>query len=349
MSLPVNALTLDEIANRFGGTVVGDGATVVSQVGALENAQPGQISFIVQQRYRRMLDQCRASALIVAPGDSDVPYRPLIVHDNPYVLFARLAAHFNPPEAFAAGIHPAATVDPSATVAASAYVDAHASIGPGARVGERSVIGPGTRIERDVQIGEDCRLVANVTVYHDCVLGDRVIVHGGAVIGADGFGLAMDAGAWRRIPQIGRVLLGNDVEVGANTTIDRGALDDTVIEDGVKLDNQIQIGHNCRIGAHTAIAGCVGIAGSTHIGRYCRIGGSAMIGGHLRIVDNVEIGGATAVPKSILKAGTYSGLFPISRHQDWLKNAAHIRHLDALANRVRELESRLAEMERTST
>ncbi len=167
------------------------------------------------------------------------------------------------------------------------------------------------------------------------------------MIGADGFGLAWEGGRWRKIPQIGRVVIGDDVEVGANTTIDRGALDDTVIEEGVKLDNQIQIGHNCRIGAHTAIAGCVGIAGSTRIGRYCRIGGSAMIGGHLEIADNVEISGATAVPKSILKPGTYSGLYPISAQHDWLRNAAHIRHLDALVERVRALETKLADMERT--
>ena len=346
---PTPVLTLDEIARRFGGTVVGDGGTVVDQVGTLENARPGQISFFAQERYRKILDRCQASALIVGPNDSALPGRPLIVSDNPYALFARLSAHFNPPEAFAPGVHPTAAIDPTASVAASAHGGAHASIGPGARVGERCVVGPGSRVARGSQLGEDCRLMANVTVYHDCILGSRVIVHGGAVIGADGFGLAMEAGVWRKIPQIGRVIIGDDVEIGANTTIDRGALDDTVIEDGVKLDNQIQIGHNCRIGAHTAIAGCVGIAGSTRIGRYCRIGGSAMIGGHLQIVDNVEIGGATAVPKSILKPGTYSGLFPISQHQDWLRNAAHIRHLDALANRVRELESRLADMERKST
>ncbi len=346
---PTVALTLDEIVRHFGGSVVGDGTTSVSQVGTLENARPGQISFFAQERYRKTLDQCRATALIVGPNDRDLAGWPLIVCDNPYALFARLSTHFNPPETFAPGVHPTASIDPTAHVAATAHVGAHVSIGPGARVGERCYLGPGTRIARGTALGEDCRLMSNVTVYHDCVLGSRIIVHSGAVIGADGFGLAMDGGAWRKIPQIGRVVIGDDVEVGANTTIDRGALDDTVIEEGVKLDNQIQIGHNCRIGAHTAIAGCVGIAGSTRIGRYCRIGGSAMIGGHLQIVDNVEIGGATAVPKSILKPGTYSGLFPISQHQDWLRNAAHIRHLDALANRVRELESRLADMERKST
>lgn len=346
---PPSALTLEDIAGRFGGEVLGDGSAVISQVATLENARPGQISFFAQQRYRKLLDACRASAVIVGPDGRELSRRPLLVCDNPYALFARLSAYFNPPEPVEPGVHPTAAVASDARVASTAHLSAHASIGPGARVGERTFIGPGVSIGRGTQVGDDCRLFANVTVYHDCILGDRVMVHGGAVIGADGFGLAMDGGIWRKIPQIGRVVIGNDVEIGANTTIDRGALDDTIIEDGVKLDNQIQIGHNCRIGAHTAIAGCVGIAGSTHIGRYCRIGGSAMIGGHLQIVDNVEIGGATAVPKSILKAGTYSGLFPISQHQEWLKNAAHIRHLDALANRVRELESRLADLERKST
>jgi UDP-3-O-[3-hydroxymyristoyl] glucosamine N-acyltransferase len=247
------------------------------------------------------------------------------------------------------GMHPGAHVHPRASVDAAACIGPGAVVCAEARVGAGTLVDPGAWIGERVVIGSDCRIHANAAVYHDCVIGDRVILHAGAVIGADGFGLAMEAGRWQKIPQIGRVVLGDDVEVGANTTIDRGALDDTVIEEGVKLDNQIQIGHNCRIGAHTAIAGCVGIAGSTRIGRYCRIGGSAMIGGHLEITDNVEIGGATAVAKSILKAGSYTGLFPISKHQDWLKNASHIRHLDALAAQVRELERRLAELEGKQT
>jgi UDP-3-O-[3-hydroxymyristoyl] glucosamine N-acyltransferase len=219
-------------------------------------------------------------------------------------------------------------------------------VAAGAVIGARTVLKPGCSVGENARVGADCLLYSNVTVYHDCVIGDRAILHAGAVVGADGFGIAWEDGHWRKIPQIGRVLIGDDVEVGANTTIDRGALDDTVIEEGVKLDNQIQIGHNCRIGAHTAIAGCVGIAGSTHIGRYCRIGGSAMIGGHLEIADQVEIGGATAVPKSLSKPGTYTGLFPISPHADWLRNTAHIRHLDALAERVRALEKQLADIAR---
>jgi UDP-3-O-[3-hydroxymyristoyl] glucosamine N-acyltransferase len=272
--------------------------------------------------------------------------RPRIVCDNPYAYLARLSAFFNPPAVIEPGVHPAAEIHPQAQVAPSACVGPHANIAAGAVIGAGSVIGPNCSIGERARVGEGCRLHANVSIYHDCIIGDRVVLHSGVVIGADGFGLAMEAGRWLKIPQIGRAVIGNDVEVGANTTIDRGAMDDTVIEDGVKLDNQIQIGHNCRIGAHTAIAGCVGIAGSTRIGRYCRIGGSAMIGGHLEIVDRVEISGATAVPKSLLKAGHYSALFPIAPHEDWLRNAAHVRHLDAMHQRLKQLEARLAQLER---
>jgi UDP-3-O-[3-hydroxymyristoyl] glucosamine N-acyltransferase len=340
------AYRLGELVERFGGQLLGDPEVRISQVATLEGAGPEHISFFTNLRYRRQLDTTRAGAVILAAPAADATQRPRIVCDDPYAYFARLSAFLNPPEAIEPGIHPNAAVHPEARLDGSAQVGPHASIAAHAVVGAGSVIGPGCSIGQRVRVGQHSRLHANVTVYDDCVIGDRVILHSGAVIGADGFGLAMDGGRWRKIPQIGRVLIGDDVEVGANTTIDRGALDDTVIEEGVKLDNQIQIGHNCRVGAHTAIAGCVGIAGSTRIGRYCRIGGSAMIGGHLEIVDNVEISGATAVPKSLLRAGTYSGLFPIALHEDWLKNGSHVRHLDAMYRRLKDLEARLAELER---
>ncbi|HZP85171.1 MAG TPA: UDP-3-O-(3-hydroxymyristoyl)glucosamine N-acyltransferase [Burkholderiales bacterium] len=344
------SLSLQQIADRFGAQVVGDSSIRVCQVATLEQASGNQVSFLTQPRYQRQAETSRAGAIIVAPADAaKLPARALLISENPYALFARLSAHFNPPAPVVPGVHPRAAIHSDARIDPSARVDACAVIAADAVVGANSWIGPGSSIGPGVQIGADCRLHANVSIYAACRLGDRVIVHSGAVIGADGFGLAMEQGSWRKIPQIGRVLIGNDVEVGANTTIDRGALDDTIIEDDVKLDNQIQIGHNCRIGAHTAIAGCVGIAGSTRIGRYCRIGGSAMIGGHLEIVDKVEIGGATPVAKSILKPGHYSGVFPISTHQEWLKNAAHIRRLDILATRIKELEARLADMERNDT
>ena len=340
-----HAYRLAEIVHRFGGELLGDADVLITQVATLEAAGPGQISFFASARYRKQLEQTRADAIILTAEAADSTQRPRIVCKDPYAYFARVSALLNPPATIVPGIHALAAIHASARVAASASIGPFVSIGAGAQVGDGTVVGAGCAIGDNACVGRDCRLYANVSVYQDCVIGDRVILHSGVIIGADGFGLAWEGGHWNKIPQIGRVVLGDDVEVGANTTIDRGALSDTVIEEGVKLDNQIQIGHNCRIGAHSAIAGCVGIAGSTRIGRYCRIGGSAMIGGHLEIADNVEISAATAVPKSILKAGTYTSLFPISSHRDWLRNASHIRHLDSLARRVRDLEARLAELE----
>jgi len=205
------------------------------------------------------------------------------------------------------------------------------------------VIGAGCSIGDHVVIGSHARLYPRVVIYHDCVIGDNLIAHSGVVIGADGFGIAMDEGRWIKIPQIGRVVIGDDVEIGANTTLDRGALDDTVIEEGVKLDNQIQIAHNVRIGAHTAIAGCVGIAGSTSIGKYCQIGGSAGILGHLKIADRVVISSFTLIGKSIREAGTYTGIFPFSKMDEWKKNAVQMRHLDEMLNRIKVLEKLLSE------
>jgi len=283
--------------------------------------------------------------VIVAPEFADAIACARIICNDPYAYFARVSSLLNPPQPVSPGIHASAVIHPSEGVAGGVAIGPFVSIGANAEVGEGSLLEAGCVLGDNVRVGRGSRLYARVIVYHDCVVGDRVILHSGVIIGADGFGLAWEGGRWNKIPQIGCVLIGNDVEVGANTTIDRGALDDTVIEEGVKLDNQIQIGHNCRIGAHTAIAGCVGIAGSTRIGRYCRIGGGAMIGGHLEIVDKAEISGATVVIKSILKPGNYTSLFPISLHKDWLRNASHIRHLDALAGRLRALEARLAESE----
>jgi len=338
--------TLSEIVARFGGEIRGDSSVAIRQVATLESAQSDHISFFSNPRYRRLLDRTQAGALIVNRECAESTDRPRIVCDDPYVYFARLSAFLNPVPTVVPGVHASAAVDASAKVDPSACIGPFAAVAAGAVIGPRTVLHPGCRVGENVRVGSDCRLYDNVVVYHDCVIGDRVILHAGVVIGADGFGLAWDAGRWRKIPQIGRVVIGDDVEVGANTTIDRGALDDTVIEEGVKLDNQIQIGHNCRIGAHTAIAGCAGVAGSTRIGRYCRIGGSAMIGGHLEIADNVEISGGTGVPKSIHKPGTYTSVFPISSHAEWLRNASHIRHLDALAGRIHELEKRVADLER---
>jgi UDP-3-O-[3-hydroxymyristoyl] glucosamine N-acyltransferase len=335
------AYSLTEIVVRFGGRIEGDAATTVTQVATLDSAAAGQIGFLANSKYRKQLESTHAAAVIVAESDADLTTLPRIVCDNPYSYFAKLSALLNPlPEAMP-GIHASAVIGDGAKVSSTAQIAEFVSIGEGASIGSGSVIMAGCSIGAYATIGENTRLYPRVVVYHDCVVGNNVIVHSGAVIGADGFGIAMEQGAWLKIPQIGRAIIGNDVEIGANTTIDRGALDDTVIEDGVKLDNQIQIAHNVRIGAHTAIAGCVGIAGSTTIGRYCRIGGSAGILGHLTIADGVEISSFTLIGKSIRAKGIYSGIYPFSEKDGWLKNAAHLRHLDEMASRLKQLEKEI--------
>lgn len=335
------SFSLGELIERFGGSVVGDASVRIVQVAPLESAQSGHLSFLTNNRYQRQLAATRASAVILGEDLRYATQLPRIVCGNPYAYFAKVSTLLNPVPAFSPGVAATATVARDARIAATAFIGAGAVVEASAIVGEHVQIGAGCYIGRGVRIGDRSLLHANVTVYHDCVLGNGVIIHSGAVIGADGFGMAMENGRWIKIPQIGRVIIGDDCEIGANTTIDRGALEDTVLEEDVKLDNQIQIGHNCHIGAHTAIAGCVGIAGSTRIGKLCRIGGSAMIGGHLDIVDNVEISGGTTIPKSILKAGTYTSVFPVSLHQDWLKNASLLRHLRDMRERIRVLEEKL--------
>ncbi|KON79332.1 UDP-3-O-(3-hydroxymyristoyl)glucosamine N-acyltransferase [Azoarcus sp. PA01] len=328
---------LDELVERLGGELLGDPATPVRRVGTLEQAGEGDLAFLANPKYQSRLAACGASAVILAPAARDLTALPRIVTADPYIYFARVAQLFNPPEAFVPGVHPAASV--ASPVPASVSVAAGASIDVDVELGEHVVIGPGCRIGRGARIGAGSRLNANVTIYHDCVVGRDCIVHAGAVIGADGFGFARERdGSWVKIPQVGRVVIGDDVEIGANTTIDRGALDDTVIGDGVKLDNQIQIGHNVRIGARTAIAGCVGIAGSTTIGARCMIGGQAGIIGHLDIVDDVVVSAGTLVTKSIRRRGVYTANLPVQGHAEWVKNFAHLRHLDALVDRIRALE-----------
>jgi len=330
--------TLAELAGRFGGTVVGDAAVRIRQVAPLETAGPEELSFLTNRKYQKLLSTTRAAAVLLSADSADATQLPRIVCNNPYASYARIASLINPEHRPAPGIHAGAFVDAQASVAASAAIGPCAVIEKDAEIGEFVVIGPNSFVGRGVRIGAHSRLHPNVTIYHDCVIGERVILHAGVVIGADGFGMAMDDGRWLKIPQIGRVVIGDDVEVGASTTIDRGALDDTVIEEGVKLDNQIQIGHNCHIGAHTAIAGCTGIAGSTRIGKYCMLGGNAMISGHLTIADRVVVSGGTLVAKSITAPGTYTAVFPMQPHAQWLKNAALLRHLDELMERVRGLE-----------
>ena len=341
-------VTLTELIAHFGGELVGDGARIVSQIAPLDRAQPDEISFVSQSKYLPQLAGTHAGAVILPVDARDATDLPRILTPNPYLYFARVSALLNPPLRPPAGIHPLATVAADAEIAADVCIAAGAVIGSGARIGARTVIGANSVVGDHVRIGADCLLHANVTLYHGCEVGERCILHAGCVIGADGFGFAPNEGKWEKIPQIGRVLIGNDVEVGAGTTIDRGALEDTVIEEGVKLDNLIQIAHNVYIGAHTAIAACTGIAGSAKIGRHCMIGGAAMIVGHVEIADGTRISTNTLITKSLPKSGTYTSALPFSEHETWQKNAVHMRNLDKLVRRIKQLETRLNELESKS-
>ena len=331
------ALSLGEIATRLGGRVVGDAGILIEQVGTLEHAGPRQIAFLANPRYRSQLSATRAGAVILGPQAESLTRAPRIVSDNPYAYFARVSRLLNPEGAPQPGVHAAAHVDRSARVAASARIDAGAVVEAGAEIGDRAWIGAGCFVGEGAAVGEDSRLHPSVVVYRSCRIGARALVHSGAVIGADGFGMALDGGRWVKVPQIGRVLIGDDVEIGANTTIDRGAIEDTVIEDGVKFDNQVQVGHNCHIGAHSALAGCVAIAGSTRIGQRCMIGGAARIVGHLTLCDDVQVSACTFITRSIRKPGTYTGVYPFEENASWARNAAWLRQLARLAERVAAL------------
>jgi UDP-3-O-[3-hydroxymyristoyl] glucosamine N-acyltransferase len=334
-------ISLGELASRVGATVEGDGKVIVRRVGTLENAGPDAIAFLSNARYRSQLAATRAAAVIVAPADADATPLPKLIHANPYATYARVASILYPQAPSAPGIDPTARIASGASVDPSASIGPYAVIGPNARIGARAAVGAHCVVGDEATIGEDARLYPRVTLYPRSVIGARTIVHSGAVIGADGFGMAEDAGQWLKIPQVGRAVVGDDCEIGANTTIDRGAIDDTVIENDVKLDNQIQVGHNCRIGAHSAIAGCTGIAGSTTIGRKVRIGGAANIGGHLTIADGVVIAGATTVIGNVKEPGVYMGVFPLMPQDDWRHAAVEVRRLRMLSSRVAELERAL--------
>lgn len=338
------ALRLDEIVARLGGVLQGDGSVVITQVGTLASAGAGQIAFLANPKYRQQLQATGATAVIVPPQFAADTSLPRIVHPNSYAYYARVVALLNPSPRRTAGIHPSAVVH--STVPASASVGENVVIGRDSRLGENVTLYPGCVIGDGVSVGDDSLLYPNVVVYRDCVIGKRAVIQAGAVIGGDGFGFAKEGERWIKIPQIGRVVIGDDVEIGANTSIDRGALDDTVIGDGVKIDNQIQIAHNVTIGEHSALAGCVGIAGSTKIGRRCTVGGAGMIIGHLDLADDVHISAGSMVTKSLRKPGQYTSIYPLEAHDAWLQNAAQIKRLAKLAERVSELEKILEKTEK---
>jgi UDP-3-O-[3-hydroxymyristoyl] glucosamine N-acyltransferase len=341
-------LSLNQIVQELGGTVSGEGELEIYKVGSLALAQQGAIGFFNNTKYTAQLNNTHVSAVIIKPEHKELTSLPKIITDNPYAYFAKASQLFNPILETASGIHVSAVVDPDATVPNSCSIAANAVVGASAVLGERVVIGVGSVIERDCTIGENTMLEANVTIKHGSRIGVHCHLFSGSVIGNDGFGYAEEGGDenakhWVKIPQVGNVVIGDHVDVGANTTIDRGTIDDTVVEDGVKLDNLIQIAHNCRIGAHTVIAGCVGVAGSAIIGKHCKIGGAAMILGHLNIADDVTISPGTMIMRSIQKSGTYTALMPLQEHSAWLKTAVNIRQLSQLTERIKALETAAAD------
>jgi UDP-3-O-[3-hydroxymyristoyl] glucosamine N-acyltransferase len=339
-------ISAGELVSRLGGELVGDGGVRLRRIAPLDGAAPDAISFLSNPRLRPQLAGTQAGCVVVAPALRDeVRARPAaILTDDPYLYYARLTQlwvqHLRPPPA--PGVHPSAVVEPGAQVHPRAAVAAHAQVGRGAVVAAGAVVGPQCLVGAGAQIGEHTRLGARVTLADGCRIGARGRVQPGAVIGADGFGFAPTHGRWEKIEQLGAVRIGDDVEIGANTCIDRGALGDTVIGDGVKLDNLIQIGHNVTIGAHTAMAAFVGVAGSTHIGKHCTFGGQVGIVGHIRIVDQVHVGAGAKVLQSILTPGRYGGAFPVDAAGTWEKNAVLVRQITTLRERIRALENRNA-------
>ncbi len=332
---------------RLTATVRGDPAHRIRAVATLAAADANHLAFLANSRYRAQARASCAGAIVLSRGDAEALFAgattastTLIICDQAYAWYAFAAQLLAPVQEPVPGIAAEARVARDTIIAASARIDAGAVVESGAQIGERCWLGAGAYVGERVHVGADSRLHPGARLLAQCVLGARAIVHSGAVIGADGFGFAPLDGRWIKIPQIGRVVLGDDVEIGANTTIDRGALGDTVVEDGVKIDNQVQIAHNCRIGAHSAIAGCAGIAGSAVIGRGCQIGGAAMIHGHIEIADGVIVSAGTLISRSISEPGFYTGVFPFMRNREWEHNAAALRHLDELRDRVRKLEAR---------
>ncbi|KIY40868.1 MULTISPECIES: UDP-3-O-(3-hydroxymyristoyl)glucosamine N-acyltransferase [Pseudomonas] len=334
-------MTLGQLAEALGATLKGPEALQITGLATLQEAGPGQLSFLANPQYRKFLDNSQAAAVLLKAADAEGFAGNALIVADPYLAYARISHLFDPKPKAVAGIHP------SAVVAEDAQVDASASIGPfaviesGARIAANVTVGAHCVVGARCVIGEGGWLAPRVTLYHDVTIGKRVVIQSGAVIGGEGFGFANEKGVWRKIAQIGGVTIGDDVEIGVNTAVDRGALSDTRIADGVKLDNQIQIAHNVQIGEHTAMAACVGISGSTRIGKHCTIAGGVGMVGHIDVCDNVFVSGMTMVTRSITEAGAYSSGTAMQPLAEWRKSAARIRHLDDMAKRLQQLEKRV--------
>ena len=330
--------TLEQIAQNVKGKVLGDGAWEVNSVATLKSAKSHQVSFLANSKYTKHLESTNAGAVLVTQKMAEAVTGNAIIVEDSYIAYALVARLLNPEPENYAGIAATAVVNPNAKIPEDACIDANVVIGNNVSLGRGAFIGAGTVIQDGVIIGNNARINPNVTICHDVIIGDDVIIHPGVVIGADGFGIANNKGKWLKIPQLGTVEIGHDVEIGANTTIDRGALENTVIGNGVKIDNQVQIGHNDIIGDNTAIAGCVGIAGSTEVGENCIIGGGVGISGHIKIADGVMMTGMTMVTKSISEPGSYSSGIPAETTNQWHKNVVRYRQLAKLTERVKKLE-----------
>lgn len=333
------AVTLGELAVRFGLTLRGDPDRVIEHVGSLAGAGARGLAFFSNPKLVDQLAAAQAAAIVLHPGMQEATGLDCLLSNNPHASFARIASLLHPPLAGPAGVHPSAVVAADAVIDPSAHVGPLVVIGARSRIGARTFVGPGSLLGEDVVLGADVRLVARVTVLERVQIGARSVLHPGAVVGSEGFGYAPEAERWIPVPQVGTVRVGEDVDIGANSTIDRGALEDTVIGDGVKMDNLVQVGHNCTIGPHTALAGCVGLAGSTHIGARCRIGGGVGIAGHLSICDDVTLTGTSFVTNDIREPGVYSGgSIPVEPAVEWRRIVGRLKRLDVLTRRVGALE-----------
>jgi UDP-3-O-[3-hydroxymyristoyl] glucosamine N-acyltransferase len=338
------ARSLGELATITRAELRGNPDRIIERVETLQEATAGAISFLANPRYRGFLRNTSASAVIVAPEHVDDCPVDCLVSENPYLAHARATAALYPYPDLLPGVHQTATVEPTAQVSRSAQIGANAYIGSGAVVHDDVFVGPGCMVLQGAEIGAGSRLIAAVTLGSETRLGQRCLIHPGAVIGGDGFGLANDEGAWVKVPQIGRAVLGDDVEVGSCSSIDRGAIGDTRIADGVKIDSQVHIAHNVEVGMHTAMAGCSAVAGSTRIGAYCTLAGGAGVTGHVELVDHVHVSGMTAITRSMKKPGVYTGTVPAMEHSAWLKNFARLRHLDDMVRKVRDMEQEIRQL-----
>ncbi|RUM94151.1 MAG: UDP-3-O-(3-hydroxymyristoyl)glucosamine N-acyltransferase [Thiothrix sp.] len=340
------SFTLNQLALKTDTVVHGDGECIIDSLCCIRKGKPGAIGFIASAKYAKYLTNTKAEAVILSKDLVEHSPIPALVADNPRAAYARISSLLYSPPVSEAGIHPTAVIDPSAGVAVNACIGAYAVIGADVRIDKGVNIGANCVVERNCRIGENTRLYSNVTLYHDCRIGQQSIVHSGAVIGADGFGFEFDLGKWIKIQQVGGVRIGNSVEIGACSTVDRGALENTVIEDGVKLDNHVQIGHNVQVGAHTVMASGVAVAGSTKVGQNCIFGGMTGIKDGVEIADNVMVTAMSMVSKSLLKPGSYSSNTPIDETRLWRRNSARFRQLDELAKRIRQLEKEVQKCKR---